>query len=123
MAGPIVLAAASAGLGKLAGVVTADRCSSSSSGSGSNLPLAGGAGGMRHSCVTCGGTGKVACRCTRWSDDVGCRPCAGTGRAPCRSCRGSGSGGGGRRALVRVAVRAQRPLAAVAKSKIFQMRR
>ncbi|CAL5017373.1 unnamed protein product [Urochloa decumbens] len=112
MAGPIVLAAASAGLGKLAGVVTADRCSSSSSGSGSNLPLAGGAGGMRHSCVTCGGTGKVACLCTRWSDDVGCRPCAGTGRAPCRS---SGSGGGGRRA--------QRPLAAVAKSKIFQTRR
>ncbi|CAO2042000.1 unnamed protein product [Urochloa humidicola] len=120
MVGPIVLAA-SAGLGMLAGVVTADRCSSSSSGSG-NLPMAG-AGGARHSCATCGGTGKVACFCSRWSDgDVGCRSCAGSGRAPCRSCRGSGGGGGtGRRALVRVAVRAQRPLqAVVTKSKFSQ---
>ncbi|CAL5032522.1 unnamed protein product [Urochloa decumbens] len=114
MVGPIVLAA-SAGLGMLAGVAAADRCSSSTSGSG-NLPMAG-AGGMRHSCATCGGTGKVACLCSRWSDgDVGCRPCAGTGHVPCRSCRGSG-GGTERRALVRVAVRAQRPLAAVTKSK------
>ncbi|CAL5017372.1 unnamed protein product [Urochloa decumbens] len=113
MVGAIVLAA-SAGLGMLAGVAAADRCSSSTSGSG-NLPLAGGARGP--SCAACGGTGKVACLCSRWSDgDVGCRPCAGTGRAPCRSCRGSG-GGTGRRALVRVAVRAQRPMAAVTKSK------
>ncbi|CAN6234783.1 unnamed protein product [Urochloa humidicola] len=113
MVGPIVLAA-SAGLGMLAGLATAERCSSSS-GSG-NLPLAG-AGGVRHSCAACGGTGQVACLCSRWSDgDVGCRPCAGTGQAPCPSCRGSG-GGTGRRALVRVAVRAQRPLAAVTKTK------
>ncbi|CAN6270466.1 unnamed protein product [Urochloa humidicola] len=115
MVGPIVLAA-SAGLGMLAGVAAADRCSSSGSG---NLPLAG-PGGVRHSCAACGGTGKVACLCSRWSDgDVGCRSCAGTGHATCRSCRGSG-GGGGRRALVRVAVRVQRPLAAVTKSKFSQ---
>jgi hypothetical protein len=64
-----------------------------------------------------GRTGKVACLCARWSDgDVGCRPCAGTGRAPCRSCRGSGRTGR-RPAPVRVAVRAQRPLAAVTKAK------
>ncbi|CAN6248327.1 unnamed protein product [Urochloa humidicola] len=46
MVGPIVLAA-SAGLGMVAGVVMADRCSSSSPGSG-NLPLAGPGGVRRH---------------------------------------------------------------------------
>ncbi|OEL14158.1 hypothetical protein BAE44_0024823 [Dichanthelium oligosanthes] len=112
MVGPIVLAA-SAGLGMLAGLATADRCSSSGS-SGNHLPLAG-ASGMGPTCATCGGTGEVACLCARWSDgDVGCRPCAGSGRTACRSCRGSGTG---RRAPVRVAVCAQRPLVAVTKAK------
>ncbi|KAJ1270621.1 hypothetical protein BS78_06G066700 [Paspalum vaginatum] len=110
MVGPIVLAAASAGLGALVGVATADRCSPA----GRRPPMVG-AGGAP-SCGTCGGTGKVACLCARWSDgDVGCRACAGSGRAPCRSCHGSGTG---RRATVRVAVRGQRrgPLAAVTKA-------
>nr|CAB3484303.1 unnamed protein product [Digitaria exilis] len=74
MVGPIVLAA-SAGLGMLAGIAAADRCSSSSGAGTNNLPLAGGAW---PSCAACGGTGEVACLCARWSDgDVGCRPCAG----------------------------------------------
>ncbi|RCV33289.1 hypothetical protein SETIT_7G072200v2 [Setaria italica] len=105
MVGPIVLAA-SAGLGMLAGLATADRCSSSS----------GGARGL--SCVACGGTGKVACLCARWSDgdDVGCRPCAGTGRTPSRRCRGPGRTGR-RHEPVRVVVRAQRPLEAVTKAR------
>ncbi|RLM65465.1 chaperone protein DnaJ-like [Panicum miliaceum] len=108
MVGPIVLAA-SAGIGMLAGLATADRCAS---GSGNNLlPLAG-ARPPTSSCATCGGTGKVACLCVRWSDgDAGCRPCAGTGRSACRSCRGTGL-----RAPVRVAVRAQGPPVAVAKA-------
>ncbi|KAF8715347.1 hypothetical protein HU200_026980 [Digitaria exilis] len=113
MVGPIVLAA-SAGLGMLAGLAAADRCSSSGAGT-NNLPLAGGA--RWPSCAACGGTGEVACLCARWSDgDVGCRPCSGSGRTACRRCRGSGRSGG-RRVPVRVAaVRAQGPLVAVNKS-------
>ncbi|KAF8772495.1 hypothetical protein HU200_005701 [Digitaria exilis] len=107
MVGPIVLAA-SAGLGMLAGLAAADRCSSS--------------GGARWpSCAACGGTGEVACLCARWSDgDVGCRPCSGSGRTACRRCRGSGRSGG-RRVPVRVAaVRAQGPLVAVNKSQVIK---
>ncbi|TVU14024.1 hypothetical protein EJB05_37466, partial [Eragrostis curvula] len=104
MVGSIAIAA-SAGIGALAGLAAADRCSPRR-----KLPMA----GVGPSCATCGGTGKVACRlCSRWSDgDVGCRPCAGTGREPCRSCRGSGTG---RKALVAVRAQARRPLVAVAR--------
>ncbi|KAK9787501.1 hypothetical protein WJX73_009239 [Symbiochloris irregularis] len=43
-------------------------------------------------CATCGGTGKVDCLCTRWSDnDVGCGACAGSGKSTCRSCGGGGT--------------------------------
>ena len=84
MVGPIVLAA-SAGIGMLAGLATADRCAAA----GNNLPLTGAR--PPAGCATCGGTGKVACLCARWSDgDAGCQPCAGTGRSACRSCRGTG---------------------------------
>ncbi|AQK43220.1 uncharacterized protein [Zea mays] len=111
--GPIVLAA-SAGLGALVGQAAADGgwCSAWRP----PPPLAGAGGGARGSyCAACGGTGKVACPCARWSDgDVGCRTCAGSGRAACRSCRGSGTR---RRAAVRVAVRAQRALVAVTKDR------
>ncbi|RLM74585.1 chaperone protein DnaJ-like [Panicum miliaceum] len=109
MVGPIVFAA-SAGIGMLAGLATAERCASAGSGN-NNLTSAWPPTG----CATCGGTGKVTCLCARWSDgDAGCRPCAGTGRSACRSCRGTG-----RRAPVRVAVRAQaqRPPAAVARAR------
>ena len=54
MVGPIVLAA-SAGIGMLAGLATADRCAS-----GNNLPLMG-SRPPTAGCATCGGTGKVAC--------------------------------------------------------------
>ncbi|CAA2970040.1 Heat shock, cysteine-rich domain containing [Olea europaea subsp. europaea] len=44
-------------------------------------------------CPSCNGTGRVTCRCTRWSDgDVGCRTCAGSGRMTCSSCGGTGTG-------------------------------
>ncbi|CAL5032521.1 unnamed protein product [Urochloa decumbens] len=108
MVGPVVIAAASAGLGALVGMATGARWSSAG-----RLPLAGAQQGP--CCATCGGTGKVACLCSRWSDgDVGCRTCAGSGRTACRSCRGSGTG---RRAAVRVAVRSQRPMVAVTRGK------
>lgn len=43
------------------------------------------------SCPKCGGTGKVECMCTRWSDgDVGCPACEWTGWAPCNNCGGGG---------------------------------
>ncbi|CAN6234784.1 unnamed protein product [Urochloa humidicola] len=109
MVGLVVVAGASAGLAALVGIATGGRSTAG------RLPLAGAGGALGPSCATCGGTGKVACLCSRWSDgDVGCRTCAGSGRTACRSCRGSGTG---RRATVRVAVRSQRPLIAVTKGK------
>ena len=109
MVGPMIVLAASAGVGALVGVAAADRCS------GWRPPLGGAGGAQGPNCSTCGGTGKVACPCAQWSDgDVGCRTCAGSGRTSCRSCRGSGTS---RRATVRVAVRAQRTLVAVTKAK------
>ena len=109
MVGPIIVLAASAGAGALVGIAAADRCS------GWRPPLGGAGGAQGPNCSTCGGTGKVACPCARWSDgDIGCRTCAGSGRTACRSCRGSGTG---RSATVRVAVRAQRTLVAVTKAK------
>ncbi|KAG0525431.1 hypothetical protein BDA96_06G056300 [Sorghum bicolor] len=109
MVGPIIVAVASAGVGAFIGVAAADRCSEW------RPPLAGAGGAQGPSCSTCAGTGKVACPCSRWSDgDVGCRTCTGSGRTDCRSCRGSGTG---RRATVRVTLRAQRTLVAVKKAK------
>lgn len=44
-------------------------------------------------CLSCNGSGRVSCFCSRWSDgDVGCRSCAGSGRAACTKCGGSGTG-------------------------------
>jgi len=44
-------------------------------------------------CETCGGTGFVACFCTRWSDGDtrGCASCGGSLHAHCHSCRGGGT--------------------------------
>lgn len=46
----------------------------------------------RRECETCGGTGRIRCICTKWSDrDVGCGACDGTGLMECTSCGGGGN--------------------------------
>ena len=43
-------------------------------------------------CATCGGSGRVPCPCTRWSDGdaAGCATCGGSRAAACHHCGGGG---------------------------------
>merc|ERR1719498_1757853 len=46
----------------------------------------------RERCETCGGTGRVACFCQRWSDgDSGCGTCGNSGFMMCKDCSGGGT--------------------------------
>ncbi|GMN49243.1 hypothetical protein TIFTF001_018407 [Ficus carica] len=80
--GPIVLTQVATGLSVLAGAVLVKSVMD-------QKPMA----GPFPRCLSCNGTGRVTCLCSRWSDgDVGCRTCAGSGRMACSSCGGSGTG-------------------------------
>ncbi|XP_011002124.1 PREDICTED: uncharacterized protein LOC105109203 [Populus euphratica] len=77
---PTVLTQLATGLSVLAGAVLVKSVMG-------QKPMAG------PTCLSCNGTGRVACLCSRWSDrDVGCRTCSGSGRMACSSCGGTGTG-------------------------------